>query len=77
MVAMQRVDLCVLNAERDYGPPTQVNGVTLHRSVLAHVNLHVWVAPGQQALAQRLSAAMRAVLASGELAHVAGGNRAP
>jgi hypothetical protein len=77
MVAMQRVDLCLLNAERDFGPPVQVGGVSLHRSVLARVNLHVWVAPGQQALAQRLSAAMKAVLASGELQRVAGGNRAP
>jgi hypothetical protein len=77
MVAVQRVDLCLLNAERDYGPPTQANGMTLHRSVLARVNLHVWVAPGQNALAQRLSAAMRAAVASGELARVAGGNRAP
>ena len=46
MVAMQRVDFCLLNAEREYGPPVQVHGVPLHRSVLAHVNLHVWVAPG-------------------------------
>ena len=77
MVAMERVDLCLLNAERDYGPPVQVNGVTLYRSVLARVNLHVWVAPGQQALAQRLSTAMRAAVAGGELVRIAGGNRAP
>jgi len=77
MVAMQRVDLCLLNAERDFGPPVQVGGVSLHRSVLARVNLHVWVAPGQQALAQRLSAAMKAIVASGELDRIAGGNRAP
>ncbi len=77
MVAMRRVDLCLLNAERDYDPPTLVNDVTLYRSVLARVNLHVWVAPGQQALAQRLSAAMKAALASGELERIAGGNRAP
>lgn len=77
MVAMRRVDLCLLNAERDYGAPPRVDGVELHRSVLAHVKLHVWVAPGQQALAQRLSAAMHAALASGELARVAGGNREP
>ena len=77
MVAMQRVDLCLLNAERDYGPPPTVNGVALHRSPLARVNLHVWVAPGQQALAQRLSAAMKVIVASGELDRVAGGNRAP
>lgn len=77
MVAVQRVDLCLLNVERDYGPPTKVNGVALHRSVLARVNLHVWVAPGQQALAQRLSVAMKAAVASGELARIAGGNRQP
>ncbi|MBI3346277.1 MAG: hypothetical protein HY020_03580 [Burkholderiales bacterium] len=77
MVAMGRVDVCLLNAQRDYGAPTQVNGVTLERSVLARVNLHVWVRPGQQALAQRLSAALRAAVASGELARVAGGNRQP
>ena len=79
MVAVQRVDLCLLNAERQYDAPTRVNGVTLHRSVLARVDLHVWVAPGPeaQALAQRLSAALRAAVASGELARVAGGNRAP
>ncbi|MDR7270739.1 hypothetical protein J2X20_003397 [Pelomonas saccharophila] len=77
MVAMQRVDLCLLNAERDFGPPPQVNGVTLHRSVLARVNLHVWVAPGREALAQKLSAAMKAIVAGGELERVAGGNRAP
>ena len=77
MVRMHRVDLCLLNAERDYGAASQPHGVTLHRSVLTRVNLHVWVAPGQTALAQRLSAALRAVVASGELARVAGGNRAP
>ncbi len=77
MVAMQRVDLCLLNAEREFGPPPQVNGVTLHRSVLARVNLHIWVAPGQRDLAHRLSVAMKAVVASGELARLAGGNRAP
>ena len=79
MVAMRRVDLCLLNVERDYDPPRVVDGVALHRRALARVNLHVWVAPGPQAgaLAQRLSAAMRAAVASGELARVAGGNRAP
>lgn len=77
MVAMQRVDFCLLNAEREYGPPVQVHGVPLHRSVLAHVNLHVWVAPGHPALAQRLSMAMKATVASGELQRIAGGNRAP
>ncbi|HEY8877023.1 MAG TPA: hypothetical protein VIN03_05625 [Roseateles sp.] len=77
MAAMQRVDLCLLNAERDYGPPVQVNGVPLHRSVLARVNLHVWVAPGHPVLAQRLSAAMKAAVASGELQRIAGGDRAP
>lgn len=79
MVAMQRVDICLLNAERDYDAPTRVSGVALHRSVLARINLHVWVAPGPQAqvLAQRLSTAMRAAVASGELARVAGGNRQP
>jgi len=77
MVAMQRVDLCLLNAERQYGPPMQVNGVTLYRSLLARVNLHIWVGPGHEALAQRLSTAMRAAVAGGELARIAGGNRAP
>lgn len=77
MVAMQRVDLCLLNAEHNYGPPPQVDGVALHRSVLARVNLHAWVAPGQQALAERLAAALKAALASGELQRVAGGNRDP
>ena len=77
MVAMGRVDVCLLNAERDYDAPTPVQGVTLQRSVLARVNLYVWVRPGQQALARRLSAALRAVVASGELARVAGGNRQP
>lgn len=79
MVAMARVDVCLLNAERDYGPPPRAEGVTLHRSVLARVNLHIWVAPGPQAqaIAQTLSAALRRSVASGELARIAGGNRQP
>lgn len=79
MVAMQRVDVCLLNAERDYGPPPRVDGVELHRTVLARINLHIWVAPGPQAqvLAQQLSAAVRQVVASGELGRIAGGNRLP
>lgn len=79
MVAMKRVDLCLLNAERDFDQPAQVNGVTLYRSVLARVNLHIWLAPAPEAkaLAQRLSQALRAVVASGELGRVAEGNRAP
>lgn len=79
MVAMQRVDVCLMNAEREYGAPDQVDGVALQRAVLARINLHAWVAPGPdaQALAQRLSAATRALVASGELARAAEGNRQP
>lgn len=78
-VAMQRVDVCLLNAEHDFGPPPRVDGVQLHRTVLARLNLHMWVAPGPQAqaLAQTLSAAVRRAVASGELARIAGGNRQP
>jgi hypothetical protein len=79
MVAMQRVDVCLLNAERDYGPPPRVDGVQLHRTVLTRINLHMWIAPGPHAavLAQELSAAVRRTLASGELTRIAGGNRQP
>jgi ABC-type amino acid transport substrate-binding protein len=79
MVAMQRADVCLLNAEHDYGPPPRVDGVQLHRTVLARLNLHIWVAPGPNAaaLAQQLSAAVRRTLASGELTRIAGGNRQP
>lgn len=79
MVAMGRADLCLLNAEWDYKPPAVVGGVRLHRSVLTRAPLHVWLAPSPQApaLAQRLSAAMRAIVASGELGRVAGADRAP
>lgn len=79
MVAMQRADVCLLNAEHDYGPPPRVDGVQLHRTVLARLNLHIWVAPGPNAatLAQQLSAAVRRTLASGELSRIAGGNRQP
>lgn len=79
MVAMERVDVCLLNAERDYGPPPRVDGVQLHRTVLTRINLHMWIAPGPHAaaLAQELSAAVRRTLASGELTRIAGGNRQP
>jgi hypothetical protein len=79
MVAVQRVDVCLLNAEHDYGPPPRVDGVLLHRTVLTRINLHIWVAPGPQAqaLAQQLSTAVRQSLASGELTRIAGGNRQP
>lgn len=79
MVAMSRVDVCLLNAEHDFGPPETVEGVALHRTVLARVNLHIWVAPGPraQALARELSEAVKAAVASGEMARLALGNRAP
>lgn len=77
MVAADRVDVCLLNAELGYEAPPAADGRALHRSVLARVNLHIWVAPGHQALAQRLSTALRAIVASGELARTAGANRQP
>lgn len=76
MVAAGRVDVCVLHADLAYAAQ-QLKGKPLHRSVLARVNLHVWVAPGQAALAQRLGKAMRACVASGELARLARQDRQP
>jgi ABC-type amino acid transport substrate-binding protein len=76
MVSAGRVDVCVLHADVAYAAQ-QLKGPPLHRSVLARVNLHVWVAPGRQDLAQRLAQALRACVASGELARVAGPDRQP
>lgn len=76
MVAAGRVDVCVLHADLAY-VAEQVNGTQFQRSLLARVNLHVWVAPGREALAQRLGKALRACVASGELARVAGADRQP
>jgi ABC-type amino acid transport substrate-binding protein len=77
MVVARRVDVCVLNAEVAPEAAPLADGAPLHRTVLARIKLHVWVAPGHEALAQTLSQALKALVASGELARVAGENRQP
>jgi hypothetical protein len=75
MVALKRADVCLINAEFAYQPPSAAQG--LQRRVLARVPLYIWVAPGRQALADQLARAVRATVASGELPRLAGADRAP
>lgn len=77
MVAVERADVCLLNAELYYRPPQGRESSRLLRSVIGRAPLYVWVAPGRQALAKQLGAAIRAAVASGELAQVAGEDREP
>jgi hypothetical protein len=75
MVELKRAEVCLINAEFSYQPPQAGQG--LQRSVLARVPLYIWVAPGRTALADQLSRAVRAAVATGELARLAGADRAP
>ncbi|MFO1225412.1 MAG: transporter substrate-binding domain-containing protein [Roseateles sp.] len=67
MVAKGRVEACVLT--RVNVPPASElpPQPTLHLELLETVPLHLWAAPGQQALADRMSSAVRALLQRGEL----------
>jgi hypothetical protein len=77
MAAAGRVDLCLVNAEAQFMPPQSIEGRALHHRIFDRVRLHMWAAPGREALAQELSQAIKAMVASGELARLAGPNRAP
>lgn len=77
MVAADRVDVCLLNAETSAAAPELIDGTRLHRRVLVDVPLYVWAAPGHEALAQRLSKTLVELVASGELAPVVQGFRVP
>lgn len=67
MVAKSRVEACVLT--RVNVPPANElpPQPTLHLELLETVPLHLWAAPGQQALATRMSGAVRGLLQRGEL----------
>ena len=77
MVAAARVDYCVLNAESGFTVPAAFKGTPLYSKRFAHLNLHIWLAPGRQALAQQLGHTLRAMEASGELARLTGPYRTP
>jgi len=76
MAAAGRVDVCLLNAETSAAAPELIDGSRLKRTELIQVNLHIWVGPGHEALARRLSRALQGLVTSGELSPVVGAKRA-
>ncbi|HEY0953170.1 MAG TPA: hypothetical protein VGE36_00330 [Roseateles sp.] len=77
IVAAGRVDACVLFADAALLAARDAEPAPLHRHLIERVNLHLWVAPGREVLARRLTLALRAMADSGELARVAGAERQP
>lgn len=77
MVAAGRVEVCLLNAETSAAAAELMDGTRLERRVLVKVDLHLWAAPGHEALARRLSTALRELAASGELAQAVEGRPRP
>lgn len=77
MVAKARVDACVL-ARENVPPANELPPQpTLHLELLETVPLHLWAAPGQQALADRMTTAVRALLQRGELQRFWAANATP
>jgi hypothetical protein len=77
MAVAHRVDVCLLNVETSNAVTDLPDGARLHRTVLLNVDLHIWVAPGRQALAERLSRAVREAVASGDIVRTVGGANTP
>jgi len=77
MVALGRVDVCVLNVPEGYRPPAQLRGAALHWHMLGHLNLYMWLAPQHQGLAVQLKELLQAMERSGELQRLAGTRRLP
>jgi Bacterial extracellular solute-binding proteins, family 3 len=77
MVVKARVEACAL-ARENVPPVSELPPQpALHLELLETVPLHLWAAPGQQALADRLSGAVRALLQRGELQRFWAANATP
>ncbi|MDC8786453.1 substrate-binding periplasmic protein [Roseateles koreensis] len=75
MVALGRVDVCILNAPHGYAPPAEVSGTRLYAHPFEHLNLYLWLAPGLRDLAARFSSDLKDMARSGELQRLMGPNR--
>ncbi|UTH75915.1 ABC transporter substrate-binding protein [Chromobacterium sp. IIBBL 290-4] len=73
MALIRRVDLCVVSSETAGRWPLQEKyGDQAHAVAFEHLNIYLWMGPGQRAAADKLSLAMREMAARGELQKLMG-----
>ncbi len=73
MALIRRVDLCIVSSETaDHWPLQEKYGAQAHAAVFAHLNIYLWMAPGQGAVADKLSQTMQQMAARGELQKLMG-----
>ncbi|AUH53101.1 hypothetical protein CXB49_21050 [Chromobacterium sp. ATCC 53434] len=77
MALIRRVDLCVVSSPTaDHWPLQETYGAEAHAAVFEHLNIYLWMAPNQRAVADKLSRTMKAMAARGELQRLMGPYRA-